>query len=35
MRASYLDEEGRRTVAAMIDYVLKSQGVTVPWESEA
>ncbi len=35
MRAAYLDEEGRRTVAAMIDYVLKSQGVTVPWESEA
>ncbi len=34
MRASYLDEEGRRTVAAMIDYVLKSQGVTVPWQSE-
>lgn len=34
MRAAYLDEEGRRTVAAMIDYVLKSQGVTIPWESE-
>ncbi len=34
MRAARLDEDGRQAVAAMIDYVLKAQGITVSWDEE-
>jgi len=35
MRAAQLDDEGRQAVAAMIDYVLKSQGINLTLEEEA